>query len=77
MNGSSLIDLLVYQESQIKGRRVFLDFQKNPGEDDIDFHELSEEAFEYLSRAGAGFGTPIERLRHMNGRQLSFFLVKV
>lgn len=76
MNGSSLIDLLVYQESQIKGRRVFLDFQKNPGEDDIDFHELSEEAFEYLSRAGAGFGTPIERLRHMNGPAVEFFFGK-
>ena len=26
MNGSSLIDLLVYQESQIKGRRVFREY---------------------------------------------------
>lgn len=76
INGSSLIDLLVYQESQIKGRRVFLDFRKNPGEDEIDFHELSEEAFEYLSRAGACFGTPIERLSHMNGPAVEFFLGK-
>jgi succinate dehydrogenase/fumarate reductase flavoprotein subunit len=28
--GSSLIDLLVYQETVIKGRRVFLDFRRNP-----------------------------------------------
>ncbi|GAG55434.1 unnamed protein product, partial [marine sediment metagenome] len=28
--GSSLIDILVYQENILKGRRVFLDFRKNP-----------------------------------------------
>ena len=76
INGSSIIDLLVYQESQIKGRRVFLDFQSNPGESEINFHEISEEAFEYLSRAGACFGTPIERLKHMNGPAVEFFLGK-
>ena len=29
--GSSVIDLLVYQETVIKGRRVFLDYRINPG----------------------------------------------
>lgn len=29
--GSSLIDILVYQETVLKGRRVFLDFKHNPG----------------------------------------------
>lgn len=76
VNGSSIIDLLVYQESQIKGRKVFLDFRSNPGGEGIDFHELSKEAFEYLSRAGACFGTPIERLKHMNGPAVEFFLDK-
>ena len=28
--GSSLIDLLVYQETAIKGRQVFLDYRRNP-----------------------------------------------
>jgi succinate dehydrogenase/fumarate reductase flavoprotein subunit len=28
--GSSLIDILVHNETQIKGRRVFLDFMSNP-----------------------------------------------
>ena len=29
--GSSVIDLLVYQETVVKGRRVFLDYRINPG----------------------------------------------
>lgn len=66
MDGSSVIDLLVYQESCIKGRRVFLDYTQNPGGQAIDFEGLEEEARCYLEKAGACFGTPIERLLHMN-----------
>ncbi|MBE6596473.1 MAG: FAD-binding protein [Ruminococcaceae bacterium] len=67
MDGSSVIDLLVYRETVQKGRRVFLDFTKNPfGLDKIDFSRLSHEAYKYLSGANACFGTPIERLGHMN-----------
>jgi len=29
--GSSIVDILVYIETVIKGRRVFLDYRKNPG----------------------------------------------
>lgn len=68
--GSSLIDVLVYRETQIKKRRVFLDFTKNPGGcdvlEDFSFHQLDKEAYEYLKRSGALFGTPVERLRKMN-----------
>lgn len=68
--GSSLIDILVYQETVIKDRRVFLDFQKNPtGADllnDFSFDLLHEEAYSYLEKSGALFGTPIERLAKMN-----------
>ena len=46
--GSSIIDILVYIESSIKGRRVFLDFRHNPGGEEIDFSALSSEAREYL-----------------------------
>ena len=72
--GSSLIDLLVYQETILKGRRVFLDFQHNPGEETVVFEKLPEEAREYLRSAGACFGTPIERLLHMNEPAVSFYL---
>ncbi len=68
--GSSLIDILVYQETVLKGRRVFLDFKHNPGGagklEDFSFKLLSPEAFAYLEKSGALLETPIQRLRHMN-----------
>lgn len=76
MDGSSVIDLLVYQESCIKGRRVFLDFMENPGGRAIDFGGLEEEAYRYLQKAGACFGTPIERLLHMNPPAVELYLDK-
>jgi len=71
-NGSSIIDILVYIELYMKNRRVFLDFTKNPVEN-IDFSVLSEEAYNYLKKAGALFGTPIERLLHMNAPAVDFY----
>lgn len=68
--GSSLIDILVYQETHLKGRRVFLDFTQNPDGggvlDGFSFDRLESEAYDYLKRSGALFGTPIERLQKMN-----------
>ena len=32
-SGSSLIDLLVYQETVLKGRQVYLDFTRNPADE--------------------------------------------
>ncbi len=67
MDGSSVIDLLVYRESVMLGRCVYLDYMKNPfGIEEIDFEKLDPEAGEYLARAGADFGTPIGRLKKMN-----------
>jgi len=75
-DGSSIIDILVYIERCLKGRRVFLDFRSNPGGGEIDFSSLSSEAYDYLAKAGACFGTPIERLQHMNAPAVSFYLDK-
>ena len=67
LNGSSIIDLLVYRECILRKRRVYLDYTKNPfGLTEIDFAKLSREACTYLSKANACFGTPIERLQLMN-----------
>lgn len=71
--GSSVIDLLVYQETILKGRKVYLDFTKNSGGGNIPFEKLSQEAYDYLKQAGALFGTPIERLRQMNEPAISFY----
>ena len=67
---SSCIDLLVYIETQVKGRRVFMDFTKNPtypntSEKDL-FSALSSESYSYLENSEALFGTPIARLEKMN-----------
>jgi succinate dehydrogenase/fumarate reductase flavoprotein subunit len=67
--GSSLIDILVYRETVIKGRKVFLDFMKNPAAasgNELDFSILGAESYTYLKNSNALFGTPIERLKHMN-----------
>ncbi len=76
-NGSSKIDLAVYYECIKKGRRVFLDYTKNPfGLSEIDFSRLSEEAFTYLKNADALFGTPIGRLKKMNLPAVELYLGK-
>ena len=64
IGGSSLIDLLVHKETVNKGRRVFLDFRRNPAE--FAFGDLSEEARSYLTKSNALQSTPLERLRAMN-----------
>ena len=73
--GSSIIDILVDMES-CKGRRVYLDFRKNPVDGNFEFGKLEREALEYLEKAGACFGTPIERLLHMNAPAVDFYMDK-
>ena len=72
-NRSSEIDMLVSSECK-KGRRVYLDFTKNPF--DIDFDKLSDEALNYLKKADATFGTPIERLQKMNAPAIELYKSK-
>jgi succinate dehydrogenase/fumarate reductase flavoprotein subunit len=67
LEGSSVIDLLVYRERIELGRKVYLDFRTNPfGLENLDFDRLSAEASAYLRNAEACFGDPIDRLLHMN-----------
>lgn len=75
-DGSSLIDLLVHRETVIRGRRVFLDFTRNPMRKEFDPSELIPEAYEYLEKAGVLFGTPIERLIAMNRPAYDLYLEK-
>ncbi|HBF36876.1 MAG TPA: oxidoreductase [Firmicutes bacterium] len=75
--GSSLIDILVYQENVVKKRRVFMDFGKNPSfkrqSDKFCFEELEPEAFKYLEKSGGLFGTPIERLAKLNPMAIELY----
>ena len=76
-NGSSLIDILVYQETVLRGRRVYLDFRRNPSGcgklKEFDFRLLSPEALTYLERSGALLPTPLERLAKMNPPAIEVF----
>lgn len=71
--GSSDIDLAVYQETVRKKRRVFLDFRSNPWNRTCESWHLSQEAERYLKAADAWFGTPVERLKHMNEPAVDFY----
>ena len=69
--GSSLIDILVYNETVINNRRVWLDFMHNPDwgskkSGELDFTLLGKESYQYLKNSNALFGTPIKRLARMN-----------
>lgn len=75
--GSSLVDLLVYREIHEFGRRVFMDFSRNPQGWDPD--SLSEEALSYLRNSGAlaqdeASDSPLARLLAMNPPAYSFYL---
>jgi len=70
LRGSSMIDILVWMERQ-KGRRVYLDYRTNPA--GLAFDRLSDEARTYLEKAGACFGTPFQRLQHMNAPAVEFY----
>ncbi len=76
LDGSSVIDLLVWRECVMYGRRVYLDFRVNPYGHDVDFAALEEDARIYLENARATFGTPIERLQHMNPLAVDFYTSK-
>jgi len=75
---SSTIDILVYIETQIKGRRVFMDFTKNPTFPDASeselFSTLSKESHDYLANSEALFGKPIDRLQKMNPLAIELYL---
>lgn len=73
LSGSSRIDLLVYQEQVLRGRRVYLDYRSNPDGLPVLAQDLSPEARSYLLRAGATQATPFERLAFMNQPAVDFY----
>lgn len=67
--GSSLVDLAIHREGEL-GRRVFMDFNRNPlpvsGDQPFSLKRLDVDVSTYLGNADAGQELPIDRLRHMN-----------
>jgi len=72
VGGSSLIDVLVYIETVVKKRRVFLDYRRDS--EGFDFNDLSPEAREYLSKSKAMADTPIKRLKLMNPPAVDLYM---
>jgi succinate dehydrogenase/fumarate reductase flavoprotein subunit len=71
VGGSSIIDILVYNETVVKGRRVFLDFRRNPTE--FNFGNLRSEASEYLKNSKALDDSPLKRLQAMNPEAIMLY----
>jgi len=76
-HGSSLIDVLVFRETVERGRRVYLDYTRNPGHaptgEAFSLDGLDDEAATYLRRSSAWLPTPIERLQAMNPQAVELY----
>jgi succinate dehydrogenase/fumarate reductase flavoprotein subunit len=74
--GSSLIDLAVFRETRA-GRKVFMDFNRNPlpvpGDSDFSLDRLDEDVRAYLTNGGALLAEPIDRLRKMNPLSIELY----
>ena len=79
-HSSSLIDILVYRETVLRGRRVFLDYLRNParafGLTEFSLDLLDDEAHAYLEKSHALLPRPIDRLRAMNPQAAALFASK-
>lgn len=74
--GSSLVDLAIARETAA-GRRVFMDFNRNPlpvpGDADFSLNRLDADVRAYLGAAGAVQALPIDRLRQMNPLSIELY----
>ncbi len=74
--GSSLVDLAIHQECAL-GRRVFMDFNRNPlpvkGDGAFSLDRLDTDVSLYLRNAGADQTQPIDRLHHMNPLSIELY----
>ena len=66
VTGSSMIDIIVHHEVFDLGRRVYMDFRREPTGLENGFEGLGEEAYNYLKNSNALLPTPIKRLEKMN-----------
>lgn len=73
LHGSSRIDLLVYRESVVLGRKVYLDFTKDPTGLENGFDGLDPVCHSYLKKSDALCALPIERLARMNPGAISLY----
>ncbi|MBV9290049.1 MAG: FAD-binding protein [Hyphomicrobiales bacterium] len=74
--GSSLLDLAVFRETQA-GRKVFMDFNRNPlpapGDLEFSLDRLDPDVRAYLENCGALLERPVDRLRKMNPLSIELY----
>ena len=74
--GSSLVDLAIVKETQA-GRKVFMDFNRNPlpvpSDAEFDLARLDPDVRAYLKNAGALLEKPLDRLRKMNPLSIELY----
>jgi succinate dehydrogenase / fumarate reductase flavoprotein subunit len=74
--GSSLVDLAIVKEKRA-GRKVFMDFNRNPlpvpGDAEFDLERLDPDVRAYLANAGALLEKPLDRLRKMNPLSIELY----
>jgi succinate dehydrogenase/fumarate reductase flavoprotein subunit len=74
--GSSLVDLAIIKETRA-GRKVFMDFNRNPlpvpGDAEFDLDRLDPDVRAYLASAGALMQEPLDRLRKMNPLSIELY----
>ncbi|WP_422479391.1 FAD-binding protein [Pleomorphochaeta sp. DL1XJH-081] len=76
-HGSSLIDILVYRERVLLGRRVFMDFRRNPSSvhasQPFSLDAIGAVARSYLEKSAALGATPYARLEQMNSQAIGLY----
>jgi succinate dehydrogenase/fumarate reductase flavoprotein subunit len=74
--GSSLVDLAIVRERRA-GRRVFMDFNRNPAPardgEVFSLDRLDADVRAYLAKGGAMLQSPIDRLRAMNPLSIELY----
>jgi succinate dehydrogenase/fumarate reductase flavoprotein subunit len=74
--GSSLVDLAIVKETRA-GRKVFMDFNRNPlpvpGDAEFDLDRLDPDVRAYLANAGALLEKPLDRLHKMNPLSIELY----
>ena len=74
IHGSSYIDLIIYHESVVLGRKVYMDFRSEPKGLEEGFDKLDEVSYNYLKNSDALIPLPIERLKKMNPGAISLYM---
>ena len=75
-HGSSLVDLLVYRETVLKRRRVYINYTNNPGflrGESFSLESLDTGVMDFLTKSDAVRSNPLERLLALNVQAYSLY----